>query len=373
MPRKRSTGLNTVTRMRSDGVKVVTYYHRRTGVRLGTDREEAIRLAAHLDGLHGGPETGTFFGLVTRYLGSPEYQRLSPGSQRTYRVYLDRLRETFGNLPLIGLTRPMVLRLRDKLASTPSRANETIKALRIVLQWAVDRGELRSNAASRPGMIPTRPRATIWTAAEIARFREAAADPVRLAFDLMLATAQRPGDVLALTWQDVRADQGRLWLTLRQKKTGKLVTIPASRELEATLIAAAPEPLGERRGPIVPSPKGKTWNLRNFSRVWDETMKAAGLEALQRRDLRRTAMVSMAIAGATEPQIASVSGHSIERTRQILDTYLPRRPELALGAIEALERLRANVQALNNDAPAGRAGGPGRTRTCNQAVMSGQL
>jgi integrase len=52
----------------------------------------------------------------------------------------------------------------------------------------------------------------------------------------------------------------------------------------------------------------------------------------QARDLRRTAMVRMAEAGATVPQVASVSGHSIDATQRILrpicraTATLPRSP-----------------------------------------------
>jgi hypothetical protein len=62
---------------------------------------------------------------------------------------------------------------------------------------------------------------------------------------------------------------------------------------------------------------------------------AAGIDA-QARDLRRTAMLRMAEAGATVPQIASVSGHSIEATQRILETYLPRNRDLAGIAIARL-------------------------------------
>jgi hypothetical protein len=45
----------------------------------------------------------------------------------------------------------------------------------------------------------------------------------------------------------------------------------------------------------------------------------------------------MAEGGATTPQIAAVSGHQIDYCQRIIDTYLPRRTEVALGGIEAWE------------------------------------
>jgi hypothetical protein len=57
----------------------------------------------------------------------------------------------------------------------------------------------------------------------------------------------------------------------------------------------------------------------------------------QRRDLRRTGIVRMAEAGLTTPQIASISGHKIEHCQEIIDTYLPRRTEVAIAAMVAWE------------------------------------
>jgi hypothetical protein len=45
----------------------------------------------------------------------------------------------------------------------------------------------------------------------------------------------------------------------------------------------------------------------------------------------------MGEAGCTEAQIAAVSGHSIEGTRQILETYLPRTSKMASRAIRIWE------------------------------------
>lgn len=55
----------------------------------------------------------------------------------------------------------------------------------------------------------------------------------------------------------------------------------------------------------------------------------------QRRDLRRTGIVRFAEAGATTPQIAAISRHAINYCQRILDICLPRRTEIAVGAIEA--------------------------------------
>ena len=53
--------------------------------------------------------------------------------------------------------------------------------------------------------------------------------------------------------------------------------------------------------------------------------------------MRRTGTVCLAEVGATTPQITALSGHTIDDYQYIIDAYLPRRPEVALGGIEAWE------------------------------------
>jgi hypothetical protein len=49
-------------------------------------------------------------------------------------------------------------------------------------------------------------------------------------------------------------------------------------------------------------------------------------------------VVRLAEAGCTDPEIAVITGHSLERTRQILETYLPRTPEMARNAMAKWEQ-----------------------------------
>ncbi len=68
---------------------------------------------------------------------------------------------------------------------------------------------------------------------------------------------------------------------------------------------------------------------------------------MQARDLRRAAVVNLARAGATVPEIAAVTGHSIDRTQAILEVYLPRDAHMARAAILRVE----NVSRTSNGKP----------------------
>ena len=163
-------------------------------------------------------------------------------------------------------------------------------------------------------MLPTRAREQVWIRDDEQRFLAAARPVLRLAIMLMLYTVQRPSDCLSMTTSRIREDDGRLYISLRQQKTGELIDVPVHCALEPLLrerLASdwKPEPLSSQRRYrnttdtvlLVPSPTGKPWAYRNFCRAWDLIAKKVGIEGLQRRDLRRTGIVRLAEAGATTP------------------------------------------------------------------------
>ena len=120
-------------------------------------------------------------------------------------------------------------------------------------------------------------------------------------------------------------------IRLRQQKTGALLDIPTHPVLRDHLdgIARSPTTL------TIVAHRGRSMHYDTFNEHFRHIAERAGIDA-QARDLRRTAMLRMAEAGATVPQIASVSGHSIDATQRILETYLPKNRALAEIAITRL-------------------------------------
>lgn len=391
----RRSGLNTVTRKRPDGTTSRVYYHLATGKNLGSDRAAALDRAAELDGvqIHRGAPVSTFDGVCTSYLASTRYTALAPKTQALNRLYIDKLRDLYGALPAAAITRPVVVQLREQESGRAWYATHLLSKLRLVLAHGVDIGVLKVNPALRPGGVKAPRRHAVWSADQTARMLAAARPSIRLACALMLYTAQRPADVLTMQAHQVVEREGRLWLSLRQAKTGELVEVPCHRlvrglideRLAERMTARKAQLAGDGSSPaasplLVPSPTGKPWAYRNFSRAWDRTRRSADwhlarelfragakkadvrprlLKGLQRRDLRRTAMVRMAEAGATSAQIAAVSGHTIDQTSRILDTYIPRRGEVAAGAIDAWEAgadrvlsIALSIPKFNRPAPA---------------------
>ena len=61
-------------------------------------------------------------------------------------------------------------------------------------------------------------------------------------------------------------------------------------------------------------------------------------------DLRRTAAVWLAEAGCSVPEIAAITGHEIDRTARILETYCPRTSTMAVNAIAKLEQYKRRTE-----------------------------
>lgn len=111
------------------------------------------------------------------------------------------------------------------------------------------------------------------------------------------------------------------------------------RSLDGYLKSLGTVPLAD--APILRGASGKRLTRYHFGRLARELMREAGLpDTLQLRDLRRTASKERTEGGATEAELASATGHSIEHGSKILDVYNPRSYELAKSAQRKRRRRR---------------------------------
>jgi integrase len=82
----------------------------------------------------------------------------------------------------------------------------------------------------------------------------------------------------------------------------------------------------------------RPWTPDGFRASWRKACQKAGIADVTFNDLRGTAVTRLALVGCSEPEIASITGHSLRDARSILDAhYLHRDYELARTAINKLE------------------------------------
>lgn len=84
-----------------------------------------------------------------------------------------------------------------------------------------------------------------------------------------------------------------------------------------------------------------------FGASWRKACAKAGVQDVTFHDLRGTAVKGLALAGCSEAEIATITGHSMRDVGAILDAhYLKRDFRLAVSAIEKLERRTNRPTAL---------------------------
>ena len=281
------------------------------------------------------PPRGTLLSVLQGYQASDDFTGLAPRSRSDYVGKIKLIEKEFGDFPLSALTdnrtRGIFKQWRERLAlSSRRQADYTWVVLARVLSWGMDRGLVAANPCARGGRLYRGSRAEkIWTDADEVAFLERAPAHLHLALLLALWTGQRQGDLLSLAWSAYNGTHIRL----RQSKGGTRVVIPVGAPLKAALDAAP------KRSPIMlTTAGGKPWTPDGFRASWGKACKRAAVIGVTFHDLRGTAVTRLAIAGCTEAEIATITGHSLRSVRAIIDThYLNRDPVLAESAIRKLE------------------------------------
>ena len=280
-------------------------------------------------------------GVIQRYRNSDGFQALAAGTVKYYTRYLRDIEALGPGLPFASFTRQAVVDFIETYSKAHQR-RQAAAVLKNLFQLARYYGVIDTDAAAGLRLRTSKPRDRIWSDDEIERWLTAAtaAPHMVTAFLLLQFTAQRPTDVLHMAWPHYSGAVIRL----RQQKTGALLDVPVHPVLRTHLDALS------RHGPslTIVTYRGRPVPYASFNDRFRRIATAAGIDA-QARDLRRTAMLRMAEAGATVPQIASVSGHSIEATQRILETYLPRNRDLAEIAIARLADYQKQARIGHQD------------------------
>jgi integrase len=159
---------------------------------------------------------GSFNALIVSWYRT-DFHRLKPSTQRLWRVIIEPFRSKHGDKPVAQLQRKHIKDIIAAKAATPQAANNLLKVLRVLLNYAVDIEMIRSNPAIGVKRYKSRGEGIhTWSEGEIVRFEERhpIGSKARLAFALLLYTAQRRGDVVRFGWQHVQGDliAVRQWL-----------------------------------------------------------------------------------------------------------------------------------------------------------------
>jgi len=246
---------------------------------------------------------GSFSALCVSYYNSPEFRSLKVSSQASRRGVLERFRANHGHRRLKDLKRDHVRAIIGDMSKYPAAANNLLKTLRLVLNFAVSQDMIAVNPVLGVAQYKSRSDGHhTWTEAEIAQFQATHAHDSRagLALALALYTAQRRGDILRMGWQHVRGNH----IALRQQKTSRELLIPIHPELRSALSAVP-----RTNMTFLTTERGAPFDASKFSNWFRRMCDAAELPHCSIHGLRKAACRRLAESGCSANEIAAISGH----------------------------------------------------------------
>jgi len=256
---------------------------------------------------------GTFDDLIARYYRSPDF--LDPGERTrvVYRGVIERWRQQkpssgkrYGEAMVRDLQARHVEKMMADMLPHRTSANMLRKRLKALMQFAIRQGLAKTNPvdATRPFKVEGGGFHT-WSEAEIAAYEAThkVGTMARLAFDLLIFTGQRGGDIRLLGPGHVRDKR----ITLTQEKTGVTVSLPILPPLAASILATP-----SRAMVFIVNSFGRPYTRKGFGNKMREWCDDAGLKECSAHGLRKAAARRFAEAGCSNQQIKSWTGHTTD-------------------------------------------------------------
>jgi len=278
---------------------------------------------------------------TVRELAQEYIERYAKPNKRSWRE--DERILNYDVVPRLGthrieeVTRKQVNALLDRIVNrgAPIQANRTLACVRRMFNFAVARSLIDASPVTHIE-APTKeqPKKRALTDDELRRFWEELGtatyitDTVKRAIKLILVTAQRPGEVAALSWTEIEGD----WWTIpgERAKNGLEHRVP--------LTDIANGLIGAKNGAeyVFPSYKGRPITVSGIARAVRALVHQTGLAAFTPHDLRRTAATRLGELGFNRLIQDKILNHRDRTIGGVYDHYSYDREKRA--ALEAWER-----------------------------------
>ncbi len=320
-----------LTRLRGEFCLTVEKDGKRIRRQLGTtDARKANLIAPAIYAELTRPSGTTVQELWSAYLKDREGRAIVGTMEHTWKSMKDR----FGPRDAESITkddcRAHTLSRREKRISDGTIHTE-LGHLRTVLKWAENHRLInRAPYIERPPKPA--PKDRYLTREEVHRIITACHSPhVKLAIQLMIATAARVTAILELKWDRVDFERGNIYLRDPEDKTrrkGRAV-IPMNDGIRAALREAREHALSD----YVIEWAGD--RVKSLKKGIGSSARAANIPDVSAHVFRHTAAVWLAEAGHSMEEIAQYLGHSnVNVTRNIYARYSPQHLRKAADALD---------------------------------------
>lgn len=234
---------------------------------------------------------------------------------------------------LSELTHERIKKLYDSIVATgkPTTANRVHEIIRATLNHA----GVSPNPADGIKRIATRARKRFMSKPEIGRFLaavDAAPQPWRDYFTVLLFVGYRRSAVAAMRWADVDLDRRTWRVPGESAKNGEPIVLPlAGGAFDAIQRRAQERAKAKLKSAWVFPGGGVAGHISRPKHAWAAVLKAAKIDDLHVHDLRRTLGSWMALQGVSLLQIANALGHRDPRSAQV---YAHLNDDAARAAVE---------------------------------------
>ena len=282
----------------------------------------------------GGSRTlpGSVNALCVSYYGSPNFRGLKASTAAVRRNIIEsEIRSKHGDKPVARLERKHINDIIGAKNETPQAANNLLMVLKLLLNYAVEIGMIRSNPAlGVKGYARRGEGFHAWGEADVAQFE--AFYPIgtkeRLALALLLYTGQRVSDVARMGQQHVKGEH----IAVRQEKTDTPLMLKMHPKL-VSILATVPR----NNLTFLVTDRGATFTAAGLSNWFGKRCRKAGLAGTA-HGLRKTAATRLANAGCSTDQIKAITGH---RTTKEVERYTRAADQARLAAAALQLQLRA--------------------------------
>lgn len=286
-----------------------------------------------------------FWKLLTEYgaaivAGHPFFEELAHNTVRNYRVgcsnLLQVVMDNWGEEEDGPFHPRDAQALVDHLIDTrgPGSARATVASMGSILSYMILYTDICNNTYNPFDYIkvPTSENIEPWTLDQIDQHLDSGSTYIARLVSLLYETGQRLSDVIDLTWGDFYSPERHVRKSIRieQKKTGTIVEVPVLRNSYFCFTGH----LSELPKKILTNTTDENSARRNYKFQCERV----GIQPLQLHGLRKSAVIRMINAGATEFEIMAITGHkSTSSLRSYTKGY-----DVSRAAREAYRKVEAN-------------------------------
>lgn len=250
----------------------------------------------------------TLLEVQQEYITSPQWRRLSYGSQRIYINGMDSLLP-FQDKLITEIRRPDIIEFRDSLERQPGKCRVALSVLNNLFKLAYDKGWVDSNPATGVGGLPAPKKLPRWEEREIDLFIALSPDYVANAVSFALYTGQRGCDLIKIRWEDY---DGR-FIAVKQRKTGKKVFIPVHPKLRSTIEKIERVRLAKtgRQSPyMLHSFAGEPWSTGALNTAVARYVRKLGILGKSLHGIRKSTASILRESGCSWEEIMAILGHT---------------------------------------------------------------